>query len=120
MFFAISSSFSGIDKKEVLGRLFISLHYNQKGKTYTYHLRNSKMEHLANTTIEFELDYNFNQFLAGAKMFTPRGQIYWNDEKTEVSLSRISELVTRIKSHIVTPDFAAFVQAVDDVRSWKR
>ena len=91
-----------------------------KGKTYTHHLRNSKMEHMANATLEFELAYNYNRFLAGVKMFTPRPKIYWNDEKMEVSLSRIGDLVTRIKGYFVTPDLDAMLQAIEDVRSWKR
>ena len=78
------------------------------------------MEHMANSTLEFELQYTFNQFLAGVKMFTPRPKIYWNEEKTEVSLSRIGQLVTRIKGYIVTPDLDALVAAIDDVRSWKK
>ena len=75
---------------------------------------------MANSTIEFELQYTFNQFLAGVKMFTPRPKIYWTDEKTDVSLSRIGQLVTRIKGYIVTPDLDALVVAIEDVRSWKR
>jgi len=33
---------------------------------------------------------------------------------------RIHELITRIKSFIITPDFDAMCQAIESVRSWER
>ena len=75
--------FLDIDKKEVLGRLFLSLHFIEKNKTYSYHLKNEKMEHSL-STVQFEIDFNFNQFYAGAQMFTPRRSNMWENEKTEI------------------------------------
>jgi len=41
------------------------------------------MEHSL-STVQFEIDFNFNQFYAGAQMFTPRRSNMWENEKTEI------------------------------------
>jgi len=111
--------FSDVSKKEVIGKLFLSLHYLTPRTTYAYHLRNEKMDHLVQS-MEFKIDFTYNKLLAGLKMFQPRGQTYWEDDSVDVSLTRIFELITRIKSHIVTPDFDALVQAISDIQEWQR
>ena len=40
--------------------------------------------------------------------------------KAHNSLVRIHELITRIKSFIITPDFDAMCQAIESIRSWER
>ena len=84
-----------VSKKEVIGKLFLSLHYLTPRTTYAYHLRNDKMDHLVQS-MEFKIDFTYNKLLAGLKMFQPRGQTYWEDDSVDVSLTRIFELITRI------------------------
>ena len=86
---------SDVSKKEVIGKLFLSLHYLTPRTTYAYHLRNDKMDHLVQS-MEFKIDFTYNKLLAGLKMFQPRGQTYWEDDSVDVSLTRIFELITRI------------------------
>ena len=87
---------SDVSKKEVIGKLFLSLHYLTPRTTYAYHLRNEKMDHLVQS-MEFKIDFTYNKLLAGLKMFQPRGQTYWEDDSVDVSLTRIFELITRIE-----------------------
>ena len=47
--------------------------------------------------MEFKIDFTYNKLLAGLKMFQPRGQTYWEDDSVDVSLTRIFELITRIR-----------------------
>ena len=48
-------------------------------------------------------------------MFKPKSEIVWEEKKEDVSLTRIANLVNRIKSFIVTPDMAAFLQQIGTV-----
>ena len=45
-------------------------------------------------------------------MFKPKSEIVWEEKKEDVSLTRIANLVNRIKSFIVTPDMAAFLKQI--------
>ena len=50
------------------------------------------------------------KFFSG--MFKPKSEIVWEEKKEDVSLTRIANLVNRIKSFIVTPDMAAFLKQI--------
>ncbi|CBY18638.1 unnamed protein product [Oikopleura dioica] len=106
-------------KKESLGQLFISLHKLKPKVSYHFYLKDAKGR-LTESTLEFEIDFKFNPFISGLKMFTPKRSAIWEDTKEDVSLVRMARLVTRIKSFIVTPDLEAIAQNIDDILRWKR
>ena len=83
-------------KKEQLGQLFISLHKLKPKVSYQFYLKDSKCR-LTQSTLEFEIDFKFNPFISGLKMFTPKRSAIWEDQKEDVSLVRMAKLVTRIK-----------------------
>ena len=64
--------------------------------SYHYYLKDAKGR-LTESTLEFEIDFKFNPFISGLKMFTPKRSAIWEDTKEDVSLIRMAKLVTRIK-----------------------
>ena len=83
-------------KKESLGQLFVSLHKIKPKVSYHYYLKDAKGR-LTDSTLEFEIDFKFNPFISGLKMFTPKRTKIWEHLKEDVSLVRMAKLVTRIK-----------------------
>ena len=51
-------------------------------------------------------------------MFKPKNEVVWEEKKDEVSLTRIANLINRIKSFIVTPDMDAFMKQIGKFRKY--
>jgi hypothetical protein len=62
----------------------------------------------------------FNNLTAGLKMFQPRAALFWEEKKEDVSLARIGQLIARIKSFIITPDFDEFLNQMENILIWKK